>query len=239
MTGGDMRAAGILFDKDGTLFDFEATYAPATAGVVHSLASGGADARRLAEAVGFDLDVGRFDSGSIVIAGTAADMARAWGPLVGRAADSSFASHIDGLFEEHARQSMALFEDADPVLGRLSAAGFRIGLATNDAEENGRLHLRAANIDRHFSFIAGYDSGHGAKPLPGMVLAFAENCGVVPDRIVMVGDSVHDLQAAKACGAVAVGISTGLASAADLDPHADHVVASLGELLKLPMINLA
>jgi phosphoglycolate phosphatase len=234
-----MRAAGILFDKDGTLFDFEASYAPATAGVVRSLAEGGTDARRLAEAVGFDLDAGRFDSGSIVIAGTAADMARAWGPLIGKLPDSSFASHIDGLFEEHARETMALFKDADPVLGRLSGAGFRIGLATNDAEENGRLHLRAANIERHFSFIAGYDSGHGAKPLPGMVLAFAENCGVMPARIVMVGDSVHDLRAAKACGAIAVGVSTGLASAGELEPHADHVVGSLGELLRLPMIDLA
>lgn len=234
-----MRAAGILFDKDGTLFDFEATYAPATAGVVRSLAEGRTDPQRLASAVGFDLEAGRFDTNSIVIAGTAADMARVWGPLVGRSPDSSFAAHIDGLFEEHARESMALFSDADLVLGRLSSAGFRIGLATNDAEENGRLHLRAANIERHFSFIAGYDSGHGAKPLPGMVLAFAENCGVEPARIVMVGDSVHDLRAARAGGAVAVGISTGIASAGDLEPHADHLVASLGELLKLPMINLA
>ena len=231
-----MRAAGILFDKDGTLFDFEATYAPATAGVVRSLPTGEAQAAKLAASVGFDLAAGRFDRASVVIAGTAADMAGAWGPVIGIEPGPVLASRIDRLFEEHSRDSMELFEDTDAVLGRLAKAGFRLGLATNDAEENGRRHLAGADIDRHFSFIAGYDSGHGAKPAPGMVLAFAQSCDVHPSRIVMVGDSVYDLHAARAGGAVAVGVATGLASVHELAPHADHVVGSLSELLTLPMI---
>lgn len=234
-----MRAAGILFDKDGTLFDFEATYAPATAGVVRALASNEGHAAQLAEAVGFDLSAGRFSPNSIVIAGTAADMARIWGPMIGVAGDAALAERVDQLYEHHARLSMALFERAGEVLERLVAAGFKVGLATNDAEANGRSHLQAAEIEQHFSFVAGYDSGHGAKPLPGMVLAFARELGVGPQSIVMVGDSLHDLRAARAGGAVAVGISTGIATAEDLAPHADHVVNSLQELLELPMIGLA
>jgi phosphoglycolate phosphatase len=231
-----MRAAGILFDKDGTLFDFEATYAPATAGVVRALAASEEQAHALASAVGFDMAAGRFSPTSIVIAGTAADMARIWGPMVGEAGDAALAARIDLLYEHHARRSMALFERASEVLEMLVSAGFKVGLATNDAEANGRSHLQAADIERHFSFVAGYDSGHGAKPLPGMVLAFARECGVGPQSIVMVGDSVHDLRAARAGGAIAVGISTGIATADDLAPHADHVVGSLHELLELPMI---
>jgi phosphoglycolate phosphatase len=231
-----MRAAGILFDKDGTLFDFEATYAPATAGVVRALASSEAQAAGMAEAVGFDLATGRFSRSSIVIAGTAADMARIWGPMIGEAGDAALAARVDQLYEHYARESMALFDNAAKVLERLVSQGFKVGLATNDAEANGRSHLKAASIEQHFSFVAGYDSGHGAKPLPGMVLAFARECGVGPQSIVMVGDSLHDLHAARAGGAVAVGISTGIASANDLAPHADHVVASLTELLELPMI---
>jgi phosphoglycolate phosphatase len=234
-----MRAAGVLFDKDGTLFDFEATYAPATAGVVRSLATGEAEAARLAESVGFDLAAGRFDRGSVVIAGTAADMARAWAPLIGIEPGPVLASRIDRLFEEHSRDTMALFEATGAVLAWLAKSGFRLGLATNDAEENGRRHLQGAGINHHFSFIAGYDSGHGAKPAPGMVLAFAQSCDVHPSRIVMVGDSVHDLHAARAGGAVAVGVATGLASERELAPHADHVVGSLSELLTLPMIQPA
>lgn len=231
-----MRAAGILFDKDGTLFDFEATYAPATAGVVRALAKNEEMAAEMAAAVGFDLAQGRFSRSSVVIAGTAADMARVWGPMIGVAGDAALAAKVDQLYEHHARESMALFDNAGEVLQRLVAEGFKVGLATNDAEANGRSHLKAAAIDHHFSFVAGYDSGHGAKPLPGMVLAFARECGVGPHSIVMVGDSVHDLRAARAGGAVAVGIATGIASAQDLAPHADHVVHSLGELLELPMI---
>jgi phosphoglycolate phosphatase len=233
-----MRASGILFDKDGTLFDFEATYAPATAGVVRALASSEAQAAQLAEAVGFDLAAGRFQRNSIVIAGTAADMARTWGPMIGVPGDEALATRVDRLYEHHARRSMALFAQAGEILERLVAAGFKVGLATNDAEANGRSHLQAAEIEQHFTFVAGYDSGHGAKPLPGMVLAFARELGVGPQSIVMVGDSIHDLRAARAGGAVAVGISTGIATAEDLAPHADHVVGSLQELLELPMIGV-
>ncbi len=165
-----MRAAGILFDKDGTLFDFEATYAPATAGVVRALAASEDQAHALASAVGFDIAAGRFSPTSIVIAGTAADMARIWGPLIGEPGDAALAAKIDLLYEHHARRSMALFERASEVLEKLVSAGFKVGLATNDAEANGRSHLQAADIERHFSFVAGYDfgprrqaaAGHGA-----------------------------------------------------------------------------
>jgi phosphoglycolate phosphatase len=53
---------------------------------------------------------------------------------------------------------------------------------------------------------------------------------VDPFHTVMLGDSTHDLQAARAAGMAAVGVLTGVARAAELAPHADAVLADIGEL---------
>ena len=79
-------------------------------------------------------------------------------------------------------------------------------------------------------FIAGCDSGHGAKPQPGQLLAFAERIGLSPDRIVMVGDSTHDLIAGRSAGMQTVAVLTGLAEAAVLAPYADAVLPDIGHL---------
>ena len=231
-----MQAKGILFDKDGTLFDFAATYAPATSGVLRALAGNEEIASRLGEAAGFDLARQTFHNASVIIAGTAKDMADLWAPMLGLTGDRQLASRIDQLYEVHARRSIALFDTTAACLDALGRAGIVVGLATNDSEANGKAHLAAGGIARHFSFVAGYDSGHGAKPGPGMILAFADHCKSAPAHTVMVGDSLHDLHAARAGGAVGVGVTTGFASAVELAPHADHVIASLQELLALPMI---
>lgn len=232
-----MRVAGIVFDKDGTLFDFQRTFAPACAGVVRQLAQGDETlAAALGQAVRFDLAAELFARDSIVIAGTAVDLAAAWAPLLGLHADGGLAGRIDALFREQTAATAMLFEGVAETLEALSLAGFKLGLATNDAEANGRAHARAAGIDRYLDFYAGYDSGYGAKPGPGMVSAFADYCQAPPDRVAMVGDSLHDLHAARSAGAIAIGVTTGLADAQKLMPHADHVIAALSDTLRLPFI---
>ncbi|GIL02073.1 MAG: phosphatase [Alphaproteobacteria bacterium] len=234
-----MRPTGILFDKDGTLFDFEATYAPACARVVRALAGGDEErAARMAAAVDFDLAAERFRPHSVVIAGCAADLARAWRALMPTAPGAAFERRIDDLFELHTRDTARLFAGAMAALGRLAGGGMRIGLATNDAEANARAHLRAAGLDDLIGFVAGYDSGHGAKPEPGMIHAFARHCGCSSERVVMVGDSLRDMAAARAAGAVAVAVTTGPATAAELAPFADAVIGGLDELAALPLIGL-
>ena len=71
------QICAILFDKDGTLFDFEATWGGWAQRVVTQLGGGdGALVARLAAAIRFDLAQGRFDPGSPVIAGTSEEVVR-------------------------------------------------------------------------------------------------------------------------------------------------------------------
>ena len=63
-----------------------------------------------------------------------------------------------------------------------------------------------------------------------MCAAFARQLCLDPARVVMVGDSRHDLEAGRAAGMRAVAVLTGVAVAADLAPHADAVLPDIGHL---------
>ncbi|GKY88607.1 HAD family hydrolase [Sinisalibacter aestuarii] len=222
-----MRVDGILFDKDGTLFDFNATWVAWVEALIARWSAGEAGlADRLAGAVGFDRTARAFRRGSVVIAGTPEDVAGALAPVLGRPA----ASLVERLNAEAAQAPMAEAVPLTPLLEGLRARGLRLGVATNDAEAPARAHLGAAGVTGLFDFIAGFDSGHGGKPAPGMCLAFAAATGLDPARVVMVGDSTHDLLAGRAAGMQTVAVLTGLASAEVLAPLADTVLPDIGAL---------
>lgn len=224
-----MRAIdGIVFDKDGTLFHFQATWGVWTEGFITDEAGGDAALRgRLAYALGFDLVRKGFYPDSPVIAATTGEVAAIVHPLLPRYS-------LDGLRARMDARAMSLKNvEAAPLLSLftgLKARGLKLGLATNDTEAPARAHLAASSIDHLFDFVAGFDSGWGGKPAPGQLLAFASAVGLDPARCAMVGDSLHDLHAARAAGMVAVGVLTGMADEATLDQAADVVLESIADL---------
>jgi phosphoglycolate phosphatase len=117
-----------------------------------------------------------------------------------------------------------------PFFEDLRARGLALGVATNDGEGPARLHLDRAGVLGHVDFLAGYDSGHGAKPAPGQLHAFCAATGLPPQAVLMVGDSLHDLTAGRAAGMRTVGVLTGLASATDLAGEATVVLDHIGHL---------
>lgn len=219
---------GIIFDKDGTLFDFRRTWAGWAARLLAEI--GGADRalpRRLGAAIGFDLDRQDFAPDSPVIAGTADEIA---GHLLPHLPGVDPARLLDRMNRLAAEADLVEAVPLRACLTRLRARGLRIGLATNDAEAPAEAHLAAAGVRDLFDFVSGYDSGFGAKPAPGPLLAFARATGLDPARVAMVGDSLHDLHAGRSAGMIPVAVLTGIAGAAELGPHAAAVLPDIGGL---------
>ena len=116
------------------------------------------------------------------------------------------------------------------MLQRFRDAGLKLGVATNDAEAPARAHLQTARISSAFDFVVGSDSGYGAKPATGQLLAFCDQVGVAPERTAMVGDSTHDLEAGRSAGMRTIAVLTGLAEAQNLAPFADVVFPDIGHI---------
>lgn len=227
-----MKIQGVLLDKDGTLFDFVRSWADWTHALLLHLARAGGQpawttAARLAGDIRFDLSARRFAPDSPVIAGTAREIAAHLAPSLPALTETAIAAEIDA----RARDApMVPAVPLVPFLNDLRARGLRLGVATNASEGEARTHLQNAGIGNAFDYVAGADSGYGAKPAPGMCLGFVEATGLAHARIAMVGDSLHDLKAGRAAGMVTVGVLTGLATEADLAPMADVVLPDIGHL---------
>jgi len=219
---------GIIFDKDGTLFDFNATWGAWTRVLLETEAGGDpALTGALADVLGYDIAAEVFRPDSIVIASTASEVADVILPLL---PPQSKADLVRRMNVAAATAPQAEATPLGPFVDRLQAASLKVGVATNDAEAPARAHLRAAGIEQRFDFIAGYDSGFGGKPAAGQLLAFCAQVGLEPAVCAMVGDSTHDLHAGRAAGMVCVGVLTGVADRAELAPYADVVLDSIADL---------
>jgi phosphoglycolate phosphatase len=229
VTQRDPRDIGaILFDKDGTLFDFAATWEAWAARLLSKLSDGDrAKATALGDRIGYDFENTCFRQDSIAIAGTPGDLAQALLPAFPDLAHRHVFTLIN---DEAASVPMVEAVPLGPLLDQLIGHGLQLGIATNDAEAPTRAHLHGAGIATHFAFVAGSDSGHGAKPAPGQMHAFCETLGILPARCAMVGDSKHDLVAGRAAGMATVAVLTGMAKTEDLAVHADVVLPDIGHL---------
>ena len=220
--------AALLFDKDGTLYDFDATWSVWAMRMIERFSEGDpVRSQALADAARFDLQRRRFHSDSPVIAGTNRDAA----DCIATALPGEDVATIEQvLMAEAADAPLVEAVPLGPLLLDLRATGLRLGVMTNDSEFGARAHLARSGVAEHFDFIAGFDSGFGRKPDPGPLLAFAAAMGLDPGAVAMVGDSLHDMEAARAAGMRRVAVLTGPATQGVLAPHAEAVLPDIGHL---------
>ena len=219
---------GIIFDKDGTLFDFQATWGAWTRGFITDEAGGDTTLMaQLSDALGFDLAFFAFHPDSPVISATTGEVADMVLPYLPGLSKTELLERMDARAMHLPQVEVTPLW---PLFTQLRGRGLKLGIATNDTEAPARAHLATAGVTEMFDFIAGFDSGFGGKPAPGQLFAFADAMGLNPRACAMVGDSLHDLHAARAAGMVAIGVLTGMADEATLDQAADVVLTSIADL---------
>lgn len=142
----------------------------------------------------------------------------------------NLANH-DELIEEYA--------GVPALLADLSGAGVAMGIVTSKRRETARAALKAVGIDGFLDVVAGLEDTARHKPRPEPLLLGASRLGFVPSACVYVGDAVVDVQAARAAGMAAVGVTWGAGlpdqlKAADPDSLVDDVDALRAVLLSPP-----
>ena len=85
-------------------------------------------------------------------------------------------------------------------------------------------------VAQMFDAAYGYDAVANPKPAPDAIHAFSDLTGLKPSEIAMVGDNRHDLEMAKAGGALAIAVLSGTGTRESLTPMADVVLDSIADL---------
>lgn len=227
-----MAIRAILFDKDGTLIDFPATWEPVLRSLAAEFAEGEpGKVEELLAVAGYDPVLKLFRPGSIWAAGHTLDLVRAWLPGADAARHAEAALWVDGYCSSLAPQTAVPITDLEALFSKLTGQGFRLGIATNDSARSANATMERLGLLGHLTLVMGYDSVPDPKPGPGMVRKFCEVSGTRAREVAVVGDNVHDVEMARAAGAgLAIGVLTGNARREHLEQHADHLIGSVEEL---------
>ena len=226
-----MKIKGILFDKDGTLFRYSETWDTWCAIVLEKLSNGNKILlEELAKAVDFDIQSQKLNPKSMVIASTTHEVAESFDSLL---PNWSLEAVEEFLNEQASGLPLVEVTPLKPYFSELHRRGLKVGVMTNDSEDNAIAQLASAKLNpfNDLDFVAGYDSGYGAKPAPDPLLAFAKAVGLAPSDVVMVGDSLYDLKAGRSAGMKTIGVLTGPTTQADLSPMADVVLPDISHIL--------
>lgn len=184
----------VVFDLDGTLVDSRQDIV-AAANYVRTQA--GLEPLPIAVVSGFVGDGARYL------------IAHVLGLDVG---DASVQEHLDvflDFYAAHAVDHTTLMPGAREVMDALAPAR-SLGLCTNKSRRTTLCVLDGLGITERFSaIVAGGDTAQN-KPHPAPLLYIAERLGVPAPELVMVGDGPQDILAARAAGALGIGVRGGI-----------------------------
>jgi HAD superfamily hydrolase (TIGR01509 family) len=216
----DQQPAALIFDLDGTLVD---TVQARIAAWLRTFEEFGipADRRQVAKLIGSD---GR-------------RLARVVAGAADRALDAALAEEIDrsaGEAYSELNTDPKPLPGARELLQALDAMGLRWAIATSSRPEQVGKSIESLNLPRPPTIIDGSRVEH-AKPAPDLLLFAARELGIEPSQAWYVGDSIWDMQAARAAGMPAIGVASGSATTDELEgAGASLTIDNLNQVL--PMI---
>lgn len=111
----------------------------------------------------------------------------------------------------HAIDTTRPYPGVVETLARLRDADSVLGICTNKPEAPARRMLDALGLSHFFAGISAGDSYATRKPDPGHVRDALARIGADPARTAMVGDSEHDVHAARAAGLATIAVTYGYA----------------------------
>lgn len=181
----------IAFDWDGTLFDSTAIIVRCIQAAVRDV--GGAVPSD--EAAAYVIGMGLMQA----LAHAAPDVPPEKYPELGNRYRYHYLQHQDDL---------SLFQGVLPLLDALRARGHLLAVATGKSRRGLDEVLHSVQLRGMFDGSRTADET-ASKPHPLMLQELMAEFGVEPGRLLMIGDTTHDLQMAQSAGCASVGVSYG------------------------------
>ncbi len=115
------------------------------------------------------------------------------------------------------------------LVARLRAHGVRLAVLSNKPHTLSLRVVRAFWPDGAFERVQGYIEEELRKPDPHYALSLCQTLGVTPERTWLVGDTPTDITTAQRAGAVAIGVTWGFRTRADLQAAGANLIVDCPE----------
>jgi phosphoglycolate phosphatase len=116
------------------------------------------------------------------------------------------------------------------ALNRLKAAGYILAVCTNKMERLAVPLLNRLKLTDYFAAIAGGDTFAFRKPDPAHILATVERAGGMSNKVLMIGDSINDILAARNGDIPSIAVPFGYSDVAVEELGASHIIRHFDEL---------
>jgi phosphoglycolate phosphatase len=156
--------------------------------------------------------------------------------------DDFFEAYLGGLTSEIGDgRHVVTLPGVSAVVARLAqSAGALLGLVTGNIEEGARIKLLPTGLWPHFRVGAYGSDPMARRRLPSLAARRAQALVGYPfaaTDVVVIGDTPHDIDCARACGAVAVAVTTGQYTRDELlAERPDHLFDDLADVEKVKAI---
>jgi phosphoglycolate phosphatase len=232
----NFKAQAIIFDKDGTLIDFDAMWGNWTLQLADRLQAYVKPDIRPALCASYGYDISRrkiLPDGKL----TCTPMWQLRELMVdvleslGISTSEAFCTVEKAWYVPDPVALAKPFTDTHKLFTNIRKLGIKIAIATTDNREPTEAMLEAFGVTNLVTTMVCADDGIQAKPAPDMVTTICARMNVDPGRVIVVGDTVADLQMARSAGAgYVIGVLSGVGSLTNLTPLADILIDTVNTL---------
>jgi HAD superfamily hydrolase (TIGR01509 family) len=127
-------------------------------------------------------------------------------------------------YRRAATGNIVLMDGVREFLDALTASGVKLAIGSSGVRPNLDLTVRECDLVGRFAAIASVEDISRGKPDPQVFLVAARKSGVAPSRSIVFEDAPVGIQAARAAGMYAVGLTSSHPAQALWDAGADEVV---------------
>lgn len=232
---------GILFDKDGTLLNFDKLWSfwvKVFIGEIIENLGNRCDLNPLqcAKSLGYDWLTGTFDKKGPMLTGNLHDIVSILSfELYKKGVPWNEAVKIVQMSYEKIEENTDWSGCIKPLPGlmqflrKAKSLSLKMAVVTADETDSALKHLEHLKIRDFFQEVIGNDQVLKGKPDPDMALLACERLMGSPERFIVIGDSNGDMQMAKSAGALAA-IGVDLGRDPDHLKDADHIITDFNEI---------
>lgn len=222
----------LVFDKDGTLINLTLTWLQPMRECAQLVANAAGQpdiSEQLLIDGGYQPFTHNWTNNAIIAYGDEKDLLQLWAQRAGQQAVDSVKHQFAAITDGAVNNAAPMVHNFQALIKTLSEH-FVLGVASMDSEHNIDATLSSLGVDQYFSYSCGADSGFDAKPSGGMTTAFCNAMNIPPSQVVVVGDSLYDINMGHNAGTISIGVTSGGYDRGELEGAAEIVLGDISEL---------